>query len=837
MVGGLILLNLCPTDPNGPCNLASEVGDNRFLQDTEEPESPTGLTTKGMKAASSGRHDRATSREMERRYQGKWSITMMADYCWMLQRDISDATHKSKCTKRSLTGEFILHNDVILSSTREAKKLVGDAYFQTRTKLKTRSKRETARFQDVMAFFKQPVGTTRNVIRSADYLDVTLQLITEKLKTTQPGPFNVSDVLTEEQKQIISQLTGCAYQYLPKVCDPSPYSSITGQCNNRKKPILGASNTGYKHLLKPEYEDGISLPRGWTKSRPINGFTLPLARDVSNEVVKFHTESLTLDEGRSLMFMQWGQWLDHDTDLAPDTPVRSTFFEGVDCEKSCMQAHPCFPLMIPPNDHRYVNGSECIPMFRSAPVCSLVTPVRRQINALTSYVDGSQVYGSDIKLATMLRNNTNQLGLLAVNQQFTDNGFPFLPFNGNTEDQCARTNQSLGVPCFLAGDSRVNEQPGMTAFHTLFLREHNRIATELHELNPSWSGEILYQETRKIMGSIQQKITYKDWLPMLLGSEMSKVLRRYKSYNEDEDPSISNVFTIAFRMGHTLIQPFIYRLADGYRPYYPEPKVLLHKTFFTTWRVVRQGGIDPLLRGMIANKAKLNCQDKMVVDELRERLFEMINHTGLDLAALNIQRGRDHGLPGYNAWRRFCGLSAPRNVDELCTVLKNKKLAENLIKLYGTPENIDVWVGGVSEPLVPRGKTGKLLSCLIGEQFRRTRDGDRFYYENPSVFSEAQRTSIERVTLAHIICANTNIKKVPRNVFMGNQYPIGFIPCSFLTKLDLRPWKGVVTNTRLELPLLARSRTMPLLPRGEEEDVSVNENLHRHEEEDDKTNE
>ncbi|XP_071989626.1 myeloperoxidase-like [Engystomops pustulosus] len=690
-----------------------------------------------------------------------------------------------------MNAENILSNHVIRNFAKEAKKLVDAAYLQTRTdnrynfSLKTRMKRETARFQDILAFFKQPVGTTRNAIRSADYLDVTLQLITENLQMIHPGPFNVSDVLTNEQKEIIMQLTGCAYQYLPKVCDPSPYRSITGECNNRKKPFLGASNTGYKRLLTPEYEDGISLPRGWTSSRTINGFTLPLARAVSNEIVKFPTDSMTLDESRSLMFMQWGQWLDHDTDLSPETPVRSTFFQGLDCEQSCVKAHPCFPLQIPFMDNRYVSGSECIPMVRSAPVCNLVSPVREQINALTSYVDGSQVYGSDIKVATMLRNNTNQLGLLAINQQFTDNGFPFLPFNGNPDDRCERTNQPLGVPCFLAGDVRVSEQPGLIVFHTLFLREHNRIATELHKLNPTWTGEIIYQETRKIIGSILQKITYKDWLPLLLGQEMPNVLPNYGSYNEDEDPSVSNIFTIAFRMGHTLIQPFIYRLAEGYLPYNPEPVVPLHKTFFTTWKVVRQGGIDPLLRGMIANKAKLNCQNQIMVDDLI---------IGLDLAALNIQRGREHGLPGYNAWRRFCGLSAPRNVDELATVLENRKLAESLIELYGTPENIDIWVGGVSEPLVPGGRTGKLFSCLIGGQFRRTRDGDRFFYENPSVLSEAQIRSIDRVTLAHIICANTNIKQVPLNVFLANQYPGGFTECSNLPVLDLQPWKAEVTN-------------------------------------------
>ncbi|XP_063809377.1 myeloperoxidase-like [Pseudophryne corroboree] len=654
--------------------------------------------------------------------------------------------------------------------------------------LKSRMKRETVSPSDLMAFFKQPVAISRNAIRAADYMDLTLLLVTEKVKLIHPGPFNISDILTYEQKEIIYKLSGCAYLHLPKICDPSPYRSITGECNNIKKPILGASNTGYTRLLNPEYEDGVSLPRGWTPNLIINGFTLPLPRAVSNEVVRFSTETLTPDVERSLMFMQWGQFLDHDTDLSPDTPSRTTFFEDTDCETSCARSHPCFPLMIPPNDPRITNRNDCIPMFRSAPVCSLITPVREQINVLTSYVDGSQVYGSDAAVATKLRNNTNQLGLLAINQNFTDNGHPFLPFTGNKKDICSRTNRSSGIPCFLAGDSRVNEQPGLTVFHTLFLREHNRIATELHALNPHWSGETLFQETRKIIGSILQKITYKDWLPLLLGNEMPQVLPAYRSYNESEDPRVSNVFTIAFRMGHTLIQPLIYRLADGYIPYSPEPTVPLHMTFFTNWRVVKQGGIDPLLRGMMANRAKLNRQNQMVVDELRERLFKLVKRIGLDLASLNIQRGREHGLPGYNSWRRFCGLSAPRNVEELATVLNNKKLAEKLISLYGTPENIDVWVGGVSEPLVPNGRTGKLLSCLIGNQFRRARNGDRFYYESTTVLSPAQRSSIDKVNMASIICSNTNIKQVPRNVFMGNKYPYDFVNCISIPSLDLRPW-------------------------------------------------
>ncbi|XP_075119967.1 myeloperoxidase-like [Leptodactylus fuscus] len=686
-------------------------------------------------------------------------------------------------------GETILNADTIHNSVQEAKKLVDSADIKNRTDLKEHSKKENAILSDRNTFFKQAVGASRNVVRSADYLDVSRWLLTEKLKMLYPGSPNVSEYLTEEQNEIISQLTECAYQFLPKVCVPSPYRTINGECNNRQKPFFGVSNTGFKRLLNPEYEDGISLPRGWTQSRPINGFTLPSAREVSDVIVKLSTDSLKLDNDRSLMFMQWSQWLDHDLDFSVPTPTSSSFFQDKDCTKSCVNIYPCFPIMIPPGDPRYINGSQCIPLIRTAAACSLTSPVREQLNGLTSFIDGSQVYGSDNNLANLLRNNTNNLGLLAINQNFSDNGLPFLSFQGNAPDQCSSTNPSMGIPCFLAGDSRANEQNMLTSFHTLFLREHNRIATELHKLNPHWSGETLYQETRKIVGGIIQKIAYKDWVHLLLGDEMSNVLPAYQSYNEDEDPRVSNVFTIAYRMGHTMVQPFVYRLAEDYTPYGPQPVVTLSEQFFTPWRIVKQGGIDTLLRGMMVNNAKLNLQNQIMVEELRDRLFPMVNRLGRDLASLNIQRGRDHGLPGYNAWRSFCGLSAPRDVDELASVLNNRQLAENLMDLYGTPENIDIWVGGISEPLVPNGRIGKLLSCLIGDQFRRARDGDRFYYENSWVFTPAQRSSIESVTLSHIICANTNIKKVPPNVFMSNQFPEDFINCSNFPKMDLHPWK------------------------------------------------
>lgn len=77
---------------------------------------------------------------------------------------------------------------------------------------------------------------------------------------------------------------------------------------------------------------------------------------------------------------------------------------------------------------------------------------------------------------------------------------------------------------------------------------------------------------------------------MVLGpAAMRKYLPTYRGYNESVDPRIANVFTNAFRYGHTLIQPFMFRLDNQYRPTGPNPRVPLSKVFFASWRVVLEG--------------------------------------------------------------------------------------------------------------------------------------------------------------------------------------------------------------------------------------------------------
>ncbi|OPJ79408.1 myeloperoxidase [Patagioenas fasciata monilis] len=666
-----------------------------------------------------------------------------------------------------------LSDTSLRSSVDEAKRLVDAAYKRTRDRIKENLQNDALTPTELLGYFKQPVAGTRAAVRAADYMETTLNLLKEKLRRAVRGDFNVTDLLTPAQLGMIFKASGCEQQDKHINCDaPNGYRMITGECNNRRNPSLGASNRALVRWLPAEYEDGVSVPHGWTEGKRHSGFPFPLVRQVSNEI--------------------WGQFIDHDLDFSPDTPARVTFSGGVDCHTSCAKQPPCFPIKIPPNDPRIKNTKDCLPFFRSAPACTSGRAIRDQINALTSFLDGSVVYGSEVPLANKLRDQSNQLGLLAVNRNFTDSGRAYMPFGSMQKDPCLIVSKGANIPCFLAGDSRANEMLGLACMHTLFVREHNRLAAGLKRLNPHWNGEKLYQEARKILGAMIQIITYRDYLPLLLGGSFQRLIPRYRGYNESADPRISNVFTLAFRFAHASVPPTVGRLSENYKPI--GPKILLRSAFFAVWRIIKEGGIDPFLRSLMSNQAKLMTQQQMVVDELRDRMFEQVERIGFDLPALNMQRCRDHGLPGYNSWRQFCGLSQPSGLKALAEVLRNHGLAKKFIQLYGTPKNIDIWIGALAEPFVAGGRVGPLMACLIGTQFRNVRDGDRFWWENKGVFTPQQRSALAKISLSRIICDNTQISKVPRRIFQANRYPYGFVSCNQIPKLDLSAWKSKMTE-------------------------------------------
>ncbi|XP_040014373.1 eosinophil peroxidase [Xiphias gladius] len=706
-------------------------------------------------------------------------------------------------------GEY-LGSPFLRHSFEEAKKIVDDAYLYSRRESLRRVRREVVSPHDALRLLKQPRGDTRSAVRSADYMAQTLRLLHDRVHRVHKRSLNATDLLSKEDLQRLSQITGCeARVHLPS-CASTPnlnrYRTATSVCNNLKNPRLGASNTPFARWLPAEYDDCISQPKGWN-NRTINAFLLPLVRQVSNNILSTTDMGVVDDRQFTHMVTLFGQWNDHDVTFTPFSPSIRSFSNGVNCDESCERTEPCIPIPIPPGDPRLPSRPDsCIPAFRSAPACGTgysaynfggVPNKREQINSLTAFLDLGQVYGSEEKLALSLRDLTNDGGLMRVNARFRDNGRELLPFSTQEVNMCATrrrvTNDANAteVPCFVAGDVRVDENVALTTIHTLFVREHNRLARALRRLNPQWDGETLYQEARKIMGAYTQVIVFRDYLPHIVGDvAMRRQLGRYPGYNPNVDPSIANVFaTAAYRFAHLAIQPVLSRLNADYREHAQFRSVPLFKAFFTPWRIIFEGGIEPLLRGLIARPAKLNTQDHMMVDALRERLFQFVQHLALDLGSLNMVRGRDHGLPGYNAWRKFCGLSQPRNEAELGRCLNNTSLARRLLQLYGTPSNIDVWMGGVAEPFVRGGRVGPLFACLIANQFKKVRQGDRLWYEKPGVFTVRQRNALSKISLSKILCDNTGIQTIPSNVFLIPSRRNAFVRCRDVRGLDLSAWR------------------------------------------------
>ncbi|XP_019492148.1 PREDICTED: lactoperoxidase [Hipposideros armiger] len=654
------------------------------------------------------------------------------------------------------SGDFVTDSQdtrtvAISDAVSQVKVQVNKAFLDSRTRMKTAMSSKAPTTRQLSEYLKHAKGRARTAIRNGQVWEESLKRLRQKATLT-----NVTDPSLD--LTALSWEVGCEVPVPGVTCDnDSPYRTITGECNNRRNPSLGAANRALARWLPAEYEDGLSLPFGWTPGKKRNCFPIPLAREVSNQIAGYLKEDGVLDQNRSLLFMQWGQIVDHDLDFAPDTEMGSSEYSKVQCDKYCLQGGNCFPIMIPPNDPKAETQGKCMPFFRAGFVCP--TPpyqslAREQINALNSFLDASLVYSPEPSLASRLRNLSSPLGLMAVNQEAWDHGLAYPPFDNMKRSPCKFINTTANVPCFLAG--QVFSHPFLMSCLSF------------------------------------QIITFRDYLPIVLGVEMQTWIPPYQGYRESVDPRISNVFTFAFRFGHLEVPSTVSRLDENYQPWGAEPELPLHTLFFNTWRIVKDGGLDPLVRGLLTKKSKLMSQDKMMTGELRNKLFQPTHKIhGFDLAAINIQRCRDHGMPGYNSWRGFCNLSQPQTLEELNAVLKNEMLAQKFLDLYGTPDNIDIWIGAVAEPLVERGRVGPLLACLLGKQFQQIRNGDRFWWENPGVFTEKQRDSLQKMSISRLICDTTNITKVPLNPFQANSYPEDFVDCSAIDELDLSPWASV----------------------------------------------
>lgn len=502
-----------------------------------------------------------------------------------------------------------------------------------------------------------------------------------------------------------------------------------GSNNNIDNSEWGATFEHLQRLAAADYADGISTLAGPDR---------PSARTVSNGVVdQVEGTSLPNTVNGTDFIWQWGQFIDHDLDLTDGAE------ESAD-------------ILVPEGDAFFdlsSTGTQVITfnraLFDSSTGTDSSNP-REQENEITSWLDGSMIYGSDDERNAALRETDTPF--LA-----TSDG-NLLPFNTNS---LTNANGFITDPTslFLAGDIRANEQLGLTVMHTLFMREHNRIAQILLDNDPNADVDDVYEQARRMVIAKIQVITYDEWLPALIGEN---AIADYSGYDDTVNPTIFNEFSVAaFRLGHSMLNEQILRLdaagdeiTDGHldlkEAFFAAPSVLLVET-----------DLDPILRGFAT---QLHQElDALVIDDIRNFLFGQPGSGGFDLASLNIQRGRDHGVPGYNDMREALGLT---RVTQFGQITSDTDMAQNLFDTYGDVNEIDLWVGGLAEDPVTGSQLGELFQAIMVRQFTAIRDGDRFWWEE--YLTSNERDIVSDTTLAEIIRDNTSIgNEIQDNVFIA----------------------------------------------------------------------
>jgi len=497
------------------------------------------------------------------------------------------------------------------------------------------------------------------------------------------------------------------------------FRSFDGVGNNISNPSWGSVDTPLLRQFMPaDYEDGIAQPRT---------SNLPGAREVSNAFAM--PSQVRLSPLVSDFFWQWGQFLDHDLDLTGTADP----------------AEP-FDILVPLGDPFFDpegTGAQVIRLDRST--FAIQPGPREQINQITAFIDGSNVYGANAARAMELRtlDGTGRLKTSAGNLlPFNLHGYPNAPDDGDPR-------------FFLAGDLRANEQAALTAMHTLFLREHNYQAERISTADPQLDGDAIYLRARALIGAQIQVITFREFLPILLGAD---ALPPYEGYDPLVHPGIENAFSaMIYRFGHSMLSPQLLQLAPNGEPILQGPYPL-RRVFFSPEIIIGRG-IEPFLRGLAAQPAQQ--VDPFLVDDVRNFLFGRPGSGGLDLGSLNIQRGRDHGMARYNACRTALGLSPWTDLTEISS---DPEITFALTAAYDDVSQVDGWAGALAETALPNALVGETSYMVMLDQFERLRDGDRFWYENYLAPEWVEYVEAQR--LSDIIRRNSSIDDIQNNVFV-----------------------------------------------------------------------
>jgi hypothetical protein len=527
--------------------------------------------------------------------------------------------------------------------------------------------------------------------------------------------------------------------------------TLDGSDNNVAHPTWGKAGTPYARIAQPDYAFGKTAPN---------------ARYISNRIFNDLGQNIFSERGVSQWVWTWGQFLDHTFGLA----------------QAGTQKQPIATSKTDPLER-----------FRNDLGTIAFTADRRaggeQINTVDSYIDAWAVYGGDAKRLAWLKapDGAHMLAPGGYLPKASDKPAPpHMDIDGRL--------QSHPQDAVEAGDVRANENLALTAVQTLLVREHNRIVDELPDRMPA---DEKFQIARRVVGAEEQYITYNGFLPAV-----GVHLPPYRGYDPSVNPSLTGEFaTVGYRV-HSMIHGE-FEIGDK--------TIELNDAFFNP-ALLPKLGEGAVLKGLAEESQYKN--DEQIDNALRSTLFEIPGprlQGVVDLGAIDVQRGRDHGIPPYNALRKALGLKPKRSFtavtgertetmrrsiddphildftdlrdalgkrvaphtdeadEDVRRATRRTTLAARLKAIYGSPDKMDAFVGMMSEKHVRGTEFGELQLAMWQRQFAALRDGDRFFYANDPVLDQIRRRlGIDiRETLTELIERNSDAGVMPANAFFA----------------------------------------------------------------------
>lgn len=551
-----------------------------------------------------------------------------------------------------------------------------------------------------------------------------------------------------------------------------------GWYNNLAHHSRGTVDAPFVRLLPARYADGVY--------EVLQEPELPNPRQISNVAMKGES-GIPCAKNRTVLFVYFGL-------LVFDEILEVV---GTGCPTEFLNIRvPSGDEIFDPNS----TGRVELPFMRSRwTTSSGQSPnnPRQQINHVTTWIDGSSIYGSSHSWSDALRTFTDGLLAYGTDKQLPRQSVGLIRL-WKFVDPATKQNGLQGLYDF--GNAKANESPFLRAQNIIWFRYHNYQAKQLKAQNPTWTDEELFQNARKIVIGTFQRILYYEWLPAFIGQNVTQ----YGGYKKYIDPSISPEFqAAAIRIMNSMIPPGVYmrnrtchfrhvqNVYDGM-----DPALRVCNNFWSRENPNFKSAedIDDLILGMASQKAE--HEDNIVVTDLRDYMYGPMRFTRSDVVALDIQRSRDNGLPSYNQAREALDLQPITNWALINPDLNrtNPELINRLAALYNNDiSKLELFVGGMLEN---SESTSRLFPNIIRKQFEHLRDGDRFWFENTKngLFTQAELSIIWATTFGDVLLATTTAEPgdIQNEVFYLREGD----PCSQpaqLTAEDMEPCVEVST--------------------------------------------